>query len=387
MFRKTESAFFMETIILLGVLEGLLITMLILLKKRKTVSDYWLSVFFLLYSVNTLLSFLEIYNRTHSYPFPAFIFVSSPFLLLHGPAIWMYVKSLTDQHFSLKPIYLLHLVPFFVCLIDFTLRFYIISSAERIEIYESESFKQFTDYPIMIIAMALSSLIYFSWSALMVRKYNKNIKGYFSETKSYDLSWLRIVMVSSAVVYTIIYSSFLIDLVFPVASFRWMHQASFVLGSVYLIVLGFFGHRQGNLFTDKPISVDLQKSTPLSNKNNSIDKIENDFIHSLLKCMNEKKPHLDPEITLSSLADLTSVSPEYLSKMINNQLGKNFYDFINHYRIEEFKTRCSLPENKNFTLISIAFDCGFNSKATFNRVFKNATGETPGDYARKAQGL
>jgi len=166
-----------------------------------------------------------------------------------------------------------------------------------------------------------------------------------------------------------------------------MHQASFVLGSVYLIVLGFFGHRQGNLFTDKPISVDLQKSTPLSNKNNSIDKIENDFIHSLLKCMNEKKPHLDPEITLSSLADLTSVSPEYLSKMINNQLGKNFYDFINHYRIEEFKTRCSLPENKNFTLISIAFDCGFNSKATFNRVFKNATGETPGDYARKAQGL
>jgi AraC-like DNA-binding protein len=78
--------------------------------------------------------------------------------------------------------------------------------------------------------------------------------------------------------------------------------------------------------------------------------------------MNEKKPHLDPEITLSSLADLVSVSPEYLSKMINNQLGKNFYDFINHYRIEEFKTRCTLPENKNFTLISIAFDCGFNSK-------------------------
>lgn len=375
----------METIILLGFLEGLLIAMLILLKKRKTVSDYWLSFFFLLYSVNTLLSFLEIYNRTHSYPFPAFIFVSSPLLLLHGPAIWMYVKSLTDQHFSLKPIYLLHLVPFFACIIDFTISFYSIPIFNRIEIFESESFKQFTDYHIVIVAMALSSLIYFSWSALMVRKYNKSIKGYFSATESYDLSWLRIVMVASAIAYTIIYVSFLVDLVFPVASFRLMHQASFIIGSVYLIVLGFFGHKQGNLFTDKPISVNLKDTKPLPNETYSLDKYKNDFIHSLLKFMNEKKPYLNPEITLSSLAGLLSVSPEYLSKIMNTQIGKNFYDFINHYRIEEFKTRCALPENKNFTLIAIAFDCGFNSKATFNRVFKNVTGETPGDYARKVQ--
>jgi AraC-like DNA-binding protein len=374
----------MESIILIGFFEGLLVTLLILLKHRKTVSDYLLSGFFLIYTVTTLLSYLEIYNRIHGFPYPAFIFVSTPFLLLHGPAIWMYVKSLTDQHFSFKPVYLLNLLPFVLCVIDFTFQFYTIPTNEKIEILQTESFKHLFDYPIMIIAMALSSLIYFSWAALMVRRYNRKIKGYFSETTNYDLAWLRVVMIASAIVYTIIYVAFVADLVLPVASFQWMHKVSFILGSIYLIVLGFFGHKQGNLFSDRPIAIDLPETEPMLNETYSLDKRENDFIHSLLAFMSEKKPYLNAEITLTTLATDLEVSSEYLSKIINGRLGKNFYDFINHYRIEEFKTRCTLPENKNFTLIAIAFDCGFNSKATFNRVFKNATGETPGDYARKS---
>lgn len=375
----------MESVILLGVLEGLIISLLVLLKRRKAVSDYWLAGFFLLYTVNTLFSYLEIYNRTHGFPYPAFIFVSSPLLLLHGPAIWMYVKSLTDQHFTFKPVYLLHLLPFLLCVFDFTLRFYTQPVAERIEILQTESFKHFFDYPIMIVGMALSSLVYFSWAVLLVRRYNRKIKGYFSETNNYDLAWLRVVMYASVVVYTIIYVAFVADLIFPIASFQWMHKVSFVLGAVYLIVLGFFGHKQGNLFSDRPIAIDLPEPEPMLDETYSLDKRENDFIHLLLDHMNEKKPYLNAEITLSTLSAELEVASDYLSKIINGRLGKNFYDFINYYRIEEFKTRCALPENKNFTLIAIAFECGFNSKATFNRVFKNATGQTPGDYARKAQ--
>ncbi len=374
----------MESIILLGVLEGLIITLLVLLKRRKAISDYLLAGIFMLYTVNMLFSYLEIYNRTHGFPYPAFIFVSNPLLLLHGPTIWVYVKSLTDQHFSFKPVYLLHLLPFLLCVFDFTLQFYTIPIAEKIEILQTESFKYFIDYPIMIVTMALSSLVYFSWAVLMVRRYNRKIKGYFSETNNYDLAWLRVVMFASAIVYTIVYVSFVADLFFPIASFQLMHKVSFVLGSVYLIVLGFFGHKQGNLFTDRPISIDLPESKPMLNETDSLDKRETDFIHTLLAHMNDKKPYLNSEITLVALAAELEVSSEYLSKIINGRLDKNFYDFINYYRIEEFKTRCPLPENKNFTLIAIAFDCGFNSKATFNRVFKNATGQTPRDYARRA---
>jgi AraC-like DNA-binding protein len=291
------------------------------------------------------------------------------------------VKSLTDQHFMFRPGYLLNLLPFIFCIVLFTFEYYTKPLSDKIVILQSESFKQHWDYPVVIITMALSSLFYFSWAAVLVKRYNRRIKVYFSETSRYDLKWLSLLMIASAAIYTVIYLAFVIDLVFPLAPFRWMHQISFILGSVYIIVLGFYGHRQGNLFSDKTIGIELQETGPVLEVKYSLTKKENDFILFLLKYMNGNKPFLIPEITLSTLAAELDVTPEYLSGIINNKLGKNFFDFINHYRIEEFKTRCSAVENKKFTLLSIAFDCGFNSKATFNRVFKNVTGITPGEYA------
>jgi len=292
------------------------------------------------------------------------------------------VKSLTDQHFKIKPLYLLHLVPFTLCFIYFCFEYYSKTISEKIVSIQTESFKRQWDYAVVVLSMALSSVVYFSWAVLLVKRYNRKIKGYFSETTNYDLDWLRMLMITSAVIYTVIYLAFVVDLVIPIASFKGLHQASFMLGSLYIVVLGFYGHRQGNLFSDKKIAIELNIPKPISTDTYSLDKKENDFIHFLLGYMNDHKPYLVLEITLAALADDLKVTPEYLSGIINSKLGKNFYDFINHYRIEEFKTRCLLPENKNFTLIAIAYDCGFNSKATFNRVFKNATGVTPGDYAR-----
>ncbi|HNY14343.1 MAG TPA: helix-turn-helix domain-containing protein [Bacteroidales bacterium] len=373
----------MESILLFGVFEGLIIFLLILLKRKKTVSDYLLSSFFLIYSLNTFLSYLEIYNRTHGYPYPLFFFVSTPFLLLHWPVLWLYVKSLTDQHFKFRPVYLLNLIPFVLCIVLFTFEYYTRPLNEKIIILQSESFKQQWDYPVVIVTMTLSSLVYLSWAATLVGRYNRKIKVYFSETSRYDLYWLRVLMIASAVIYTVIYLAFAIDLIVPLAPFSSMHQASFILGAVYLIVLGFFGHRQGNLFSEKTIGIVLQEPGPISEIKYSVTVKENDFILSLLKYMNENKPFLIPEITLSTLASELDVTPDYLSGIINNKLGKNFFDFINHYRIEEFKTRSLAAENKKFTLLSIAYDCGFNSKATFNRVFKNVTGITPGEYASR----
>jgi len=373
----------MESILLFGVFEGLLIFLLIFLKRRKTVSDYLLSAFFLVYAFNTFLSYLEIYNRTHGFPYPLFFFISTPFLLLHWPILWLYVKSLTDQHFKFKPIFLLNLIPFVLCIVLFTFEYYTRPLNEKILKLQTESFKQHWDYPAVILTMTLSSLIYLSWAAVLVRRYNRRIKVYFSETSRYDLYWLRVLMIASAAIYTIIYLAFATDLIIPLAPFKWMHQASFIMGSVYIIILGFFGHRQGNLFSEKAIGIELKEPGPSSEIRYSLTRKENDFILFLLNYMNENKPFLIPEITLSTLASELEVTPDYLSGIINNKLGKNFFDFINHYRIEEFKTRSLADENKKFTLLSIAYDCGFNSKATFNRVFKNVTGITPGEYVNR----
>ena len=87
-------------------------------------------------------------------------------------------------------------------------------------------------------------------------------------------------------------------------------------------------------------------------------------------------------MTLSDLAKLLGVHPNNLSQVINSQTNKSFYDLINERRIQEFISRVQLLENKQFTLVALAFDCGFNSKASFNRNFKNFTAKTPSEYLK-----
>jgi AraC-like DNA-binding protein len=107
-----------------------------------------------------------------------------------------------------------------------------------------------------------------------------------------------------------------------------------------------------------------------------IDEINN----KLLDFIDTEKPYLNPELSLQELADSIEVKRHLLSNVINQKHNKNFYEFINQYRIEEVKALMTDPKNKNYKLISLAYDAGFNSKASFNRIFKQMTGMTPSLY-------
>jgi len=85
-------------------------------------------------------------------------------------------------------------------------------------------------------------------------------------------------------------------------------------------------------------------------------------------------------LTLFSLAEMSRITPNYLSQVINLLEGKNFFDFINYYRVEEVKRVINSNQLNQFTLLGIAFECGFNSKAAFNRAFKKFTGITPSEF-------
>ena len=99
--------------------------------------------------------------------------------------------------------------------------------------------------------------------------------------------------------------------------------------------------------------------------------------------MEAEKPYLDADISLPELANKLEIPSHHLSRVINEQLGTNFFDFINQYRIEEVKARINNPEFDKLSLLGIAFDSGFNTKSAFNRVFKKMTGLTPSEYRRQ----
>ena len=102
----------------------------------------------------------------------------------------------------------------------------------------------------------------------------------------------------------------------------------------------------------------------------------------LLRLMAEAQPWLEPELTLAELAHRLRTNTSLLSHVINTGCGQNFNDFVNRYRVAEAERKLQDPRLAHYSLVGIALESGFNSKSTFNRVFKKLTGRTPGEVAR-----
>lgn len=366
----------------IGIFEAVFLFSLIATKRKKSVADSLLGGVFLLFAVNILSAFVEFYNRQNAYPFPAFINTTPPLILLHGPMLWFYVKAQTEQNFRFKPLHLIHFLPFTFSIAHFSYFIYLQPQAVKISLDAHEGFKQLPTYGLLMMMILFSGPLYYIWALNILRKYTQRIKNYFSEITHIDLKWLRVLLVSSLVMSCIINGTFFVDFFYPLASFEKLQAASYIFVSLYVLFLGFFGHKQESLFTKVPLE---QVEAPAKVATN-ISKADEKFVYTLMETMKEKKPYLHPDLTLSALSEEMQVSEEYLSGILNNQLQRNFFDFVNHYRVEDFKIQCQDAKNNHLTLIAIAYDCGFNSKATFNRVFKNMTSLTPTQFKQSAQG-
>lgn len=96
--------------------------------------------------------------------------------------------------------------------------------------------------------------------------------------------------------------------------------------------------------------------------------------------MEKERPYLNPKLNLYDLAESVNVSTNQLSQLLNESIGKNFYDYVNSYRLEHFLKLIKEPKYRNYTILALAYECGFNSKTTFNLFFKKTLGTTPSDY-------
>jgi AraC-like DNA-binding protein len=98
--------------------------------------------------------------------------------------------------------------------------------------------------------------------------------------------------------------------------------------------------------------------------------------------MNEKGVYLEPTLTLGDLAELTGVSTNHLSQVLNEVAGKNFYDYVNSFRLQHFLNVYQSKEYKNFTILALAYECGFKSKSTFNTFFRKNMDMSPSEYVK-----
>ncbi|MFD2935104.1 helix-turn-helix domain-containing protein [Spirosoma flavum] len=113
--------------------------------------------------------------------------------------------------------------------------------------------------------------------------------------------------------------------------------------------------------------------------------VKDEHQEQIQRAIQDDKMYQDPDLTLASLAEHLSLSPNVISRTINVGFGQSFTDYINTYRIAEVKRRLVAGDADQMTILALALDAGFSSKTTFNRVFKEQMGHTPKEYIKRFQ--
>jgi YesN/AraC family two-component response regulator len=125
-------------------------------------------------------------------------------------------------------------------------------------------------------------------------------------------------------------------------------------------------------------NLDVQPSKIVEIKQN--DPRTQQLRQAIVTMMEDEKLYQEPDLTLQNLGERLGVPPYQVSLAINQGLGKSFYELVNSYRVEEAKRLLRKEQSVNYTILSVGFEAGFNSKTTFNTVFKKFTGLTPTEY-------
>ncbi|WP_299533849.1 helix-turn-helix domain-containing protein [Ulvibacterium sp.] len=375
----------MEIILNAGLGIGALMFLLLLFKRGKKREDY----FFLFWIVVTL-GQIAFYGVT-IYRFElqsVWAIASFGLPLLGAPLLFLYILALTGRSVAWKTIFIhLSVYPVYVLLL------FLLQEHDKIVLIASEGLFRLPKNPSLwmqyyAVPLALSGLFYCIWDLALLRKHGKNIMEFFSFHEKVNLKWVNY----------IVYSYFLLFLVASFLIFGAIHfqllpiaNAFALVGitlSLMLIAFGFYGFRQTAVFSDVDFGVASDSNSTTSEKASysksglTSEKIEV-LANQLSSYMAQEKPFLNEDLNLTRLAEEIQISPPHLSQVINQYFQKNFYDFINQYRVEEAKKRLLSPDYRHLSILGLAFDCGFKSKSSFNRYFKKYTGTAPSEFKKK----
>lgn len=354
--------------------------------KFEKLSDKLLGFLLLLNSIKIafwMLGFAGWYDTHDGYTSFMFYF---PFdnVLWMGPLLYFYFLSLTNSDFRFEKKHWKHIVlpTAWVLLIagKFIIDYIFNRPFPVLEETQYGTKGPLADLDKNKWAGLISYASFFYYLFITIRSfvnYQQYVKQNFSATEEIRFNWLRNLLYAISAGVIII---FLFNLVGELKGgssyiFDWYAYLFLGITTYYLSIAGYFA--QPRLL--RKLHFEPQEEIKPEPVKEALPALDN-WKEKLLVYMEQHKPYLEPELTLTELAKQLSTNTSVLSKVINDGTGRNFNDFINSYRVQEFIIKLKAGEQQTQTLLGIAYDCGFNSKATFNRSFKKVTGKTPKEY-------
>ncbi len=310
---------------------------------------------------------------------PLFIIYDQTFFLLDGPLIWFYTRTLIEKNPFAGRCWL-HFIPFgvFFFYSTFLLIFY---PQEIVEEYQNsikmieagQSFVDFFDLIYIVLFLGIS-LIYLFKSVGIAKSYNRRLEENYSTVDNLTATWIITFQRMWLVLFLIPIVLYFMNYIWPI--FNTIDIAGLVMLALLLFSLFF----SSNLMTQvyKPVG-SLQRVG--SNATKTLIPNAED-LEKLKRQLSTEKYYLDEELSLQQLADFMQMRPVELTELIKSSEYDNFYDLINSYRIEEIKAHL---RTSNEQIIQLAYQNGFKSKSTFNKIFKEKTGLTPKEYRLSAK--
>lgn len=358
-----------------------------LVYRKKNAQHDKVLIFWLIY----LGIYTGVYGLYSDVLFTSYHLLSTSFLsllMLHGPFLYLYISALIMPDFKFTRDKLLHFLPFilFNTYIVIASFFPDIATGIRLDHVEHGQNTPLL-FNIFLILVVLSGPIYFVLSIILFKKLDISIFNNFSSYKNINLEWLRKLVYSFGFIWTLLMIIATIHHVFRLFSLTFCTDGLSLSLSAFVILIGYFGLRQQEIFTQNKEDNNAYVN-PGETKEKyggiTIDRqILDNHVTLITQYMEKNKAYLDADLSLQQMAERLTIPSHQLSRIINEQFGVNFFDFVNSYRIEEVKKRIGNPKFENLSLLGIAYDSGFNSKSAFNRVFKKMEGITPSEYKKK----
>lgn len=378
----------MSTIVAIGTVNALVFAILVRAKKEKVLPDRLLSLYFLAAAAAFGLVF-----AAQEWGQDWLLLPLQYGNLFWAPMFYIYVWSMTDPGHRMPRVWPLHFV---LLLLATFYQFTMLLTLSETEITLLFRVRVFSDRPLLFNVLYLVDLVsvpvYLAWSWRLIRAHRRRIKDLYSYRQSVDYRWLTRFIVAGAVSWAVLDLPYLGTFLVGGLNENQALAIGIVVNVVLTIYIGICAVRQNSVYADmagfggEEPTEGMADTSDRRYRKSGMDAADlQSSLTQLVEFMETERPYLDNSLTIRDLAGAVGLTEHNLSEVLNVGLGKRFYDFVNGYRVEEFKRRAVRPESANLTLLAIALQCGFNSKSSFNRIFKQHMGVTPSMYLKSAR--
>jgi len=375
----------------LTLLQASIFAVLLLLRgwREEQRSDCWLALLLVLFGLSGvpyLLGMAGINYLWDEWPFYPWQY----FGLAVPPTIYLFLHSLVNTDFRWQPRLLWHYAPY---LVNFVYHLSVgLQGADFAEKWQREVDSPYLIFVGVEAVELVQHVVYLLLSLRLYRQYRQWIEREFSDLGKVEYAWFRgfLFVFALKTVEVWAFSAYYLCVGEQYDKLWWGYFSDTVM--VYF--LSIFGYAQQPVRGGVRFSVRVVNRPFPAEQNDEMTADEmtvstardldlETWKTRVLDFFDRERPYLRPELTLSELAAQMRTNHSVLSQVINAGFGVNFNDFVNGYRVAAFQEKIRLPENAHLTLLAVALDCGFNSKATFNRAFRKLAGMSPKEFVEQ----